>query len=240
MINNHFICTICGKQFTRRDNLNRHIKCHQQQQNNVCQWCGLQFSRRDVLRRHLQARHQQQPQQNNADQQEDEILQRPDTGDILDIIEEYEVTQQQQQVPISEENTQPLSAMASSHGVPPSLIPSTIPNTNELADIIDVDILNESQRPNVPFRSVDMDLTPSDAQTQYQIDDISTGELEEMRNVFQWHATTSTVSQDGSDDDNDDEPQEIIDVDALSTPESSAPTTALDENGSEDARDDEP
>ncbi|KXJ22829.1 Zinc finger and SCAN domain-containing protein 22 [Exaiptasia diaphana] len=45
-------CQTCGKTFSRKDNLKRHMKVHQKEQKHQCVRCGKKFSRRDYLVKH--------------------------------------------------------------------------------------------------------------------------------------------------------------------------------------------
>ncbi|XP_032998157.1 zinc finger protein 202-like [Lacerta agilis] len=47
-----YICTVCGRSFTRRPNLNRHQKLHTEQKSHWCAVCGQGFTRRDTLVKH--------------------------------------------------------------------------------------------------------------------------------------------------------------------------------------------
>ena len=64
MFTTRYACSECPKQFTRKDNFQRHAKtCHAICENNtyVCthQGCGRHFARRDTLRRHETTVHNQ-------------------------------------------------------------------------------------------------------------------------------------------------------------------------------------
>ena len=52
-------CDTCGKTFSRRDNLLRHLKMHRSMRKNAlkCEQCGNTFSRKDVLNRHIERYH---------------------------------------------------------------------------------------------------------------------------------------------------------------------------------------
>ncbi|KAI1109015.1 hypothetical protein F5Y14DRAFT_47842 [Nemania sp. NC0429] len=53
-------CTYCGKAFTRKEHLERHIPTHTNVKPYLCTECGLGFSRRDLLTRHFNTYHQAQ------------------------------------------------------------------------------------------------------------------------------------------------------------------------------------
>ncbi|KAI0440243.1 hypothetical protein F4803DRAFT_485720 [Xylaria telfairii] len=50
-------CTYCGKSFTRKEHLERHLPTHTNVKPHRCQHCSLAFARRDLLSRHLIAYH---------------------------------------------------------------------------------------------------------------------------------------------------------------------------------------
>ena len=51
------ICEICGKTFTRADNLKRHIQAVHRNGEVQCTKCGKTFARADNLKRHVEAVH---------------------------------------------------------------------------------------------------------------------------------------------------------------------------------------
>ena len=51
-------CEVCDKQFTRKDNLNRHLKKHVDLNCHHCDECGASFLRRDGLTQHMFDKHQ--------------------------------------------------------------------------------------------------------------------------------------------------------------------------------------
>ncbi|KAI1199648.1 hypothetical protein F5X97DRAFT_332514 [Nemania serpens] len=51
-------CTYCGKGFTRKEHLERHITTHTNVKPYLCPDCGLGFSRRDLLNRHYNTYHE--------------------------------------------------------------------------------------------------------------------------------------------------------------------------------------
>ena len=119
--NNNFICNICDKQFTRQDNLSRHMQSHQPRKNIICQICGQQFSRADNLNRHLQSRHEQA---NVANGSNYEVVndQLPSTPNVLDFIEQH---QRQQENVDNEMEAQQSSTAATSSKQLSSIIPDT-------------------------------------------------------------------------------------------------------------------
>ncbi|KAL1870798.1 hypothetical protein VTK73DRAFT_2456 [Phialemonium thermophilum] len=52
-------CTYCGKQFTRKEHLERHLPSHTNVKPHVCSACKLSFSRRDLLTRHYSTYHEE-------------------------------------------------------------------------------------------------------------------------------------------------------------------------------------
>ncbi|KAI0456927.1 hypothetical protein F5B21DRAFT_118967 [Xylaria acuta] len=50
-------CTYCGRSFTRKEHLERHLPTHTHVKPHRCEHCGLGFSRRDLLSRHLSTYH---------------------------------------------------------------------------------------------------------------------------------------------------------------------------------------
>ncbi|KFX92688.1 hypothetical protein V490_05239 [Pseudogymnoascus sp. VKM F-3557] len=51
-------CTYCGKRFTRKEHLERHIPSHTDVKPHRCKSCQLSFTRRDLLQRHYSAYHE--------------------------------------------------------------------------------------------------------------------------------------------------------------------------------------
>ncbi|KAK4191189.1 hypothetical protein QBC35DRAFT_23737 [Podospora australis] len=51
-------CAYCGKEFTRKEHLERHIPNHTHIKPHVCGSCGLSYSRRDLLQRHYTTFHE--------------------------------------------------------------------------------------------------------------------------------------------------------------------------------------
>ncbi|KAI8994377.1 hypothetical protein BC832DRAFT_518541, partial [Gaertneriomyces semiglobifer] len=47
----------CSKLFTRRYNLQSHLRCHSGERPFVCKWCAATFSRKHDLRRHCRSLH---------------------------------------------------------------------------------------------------------------------------------------------------------------------------------------
>ncbi|KAK4669149.1 uncharacterized protein QC763_200490 [Podospora pseudopauciseta] len=58
---NKVFCTYCGKGFTRKEHLERHLPQHTNIKPHVCQFCKIGFSRRDLLQRHISSLHEQGP-----------------------------------------------------------------------------------------------------------------------------------------------------------------------------------
>ncbi|KAK4118843.1 hypothetical protein N657DRAFT_694102 [Parathielavia appendiculata] len=56
-----FECSVpgCGRRFTRKEHLTRHIKCHGAQPQHQCPICGRRYMRSDVLKRHIDFHPQQ-------------------------------------------------------------------------------------------------------------------------------------------------------------------------------------
>ncbi|KAK3100614.1 hypothetical protein FSP39_022640 [Pinctada imbricata] len=54
-----FECEFCGKYFTKRKVLNRHIRTVHEGKSTTCEICGLSFNRKDSYLRHLKFKHQQ-------------------------------------------------------------------------------------------------------------------------------------------------------------------------------------
>ena len=59
------VCDDCGKSFTRRHCLHRHVRTKHGQERVTCEKCGLQFTRRDSYLRHIRNHHPQSAQQQN-------------------------------------------------------------------------------------------------------------------------------------------------------------------------------
>ena len=55
---NTFICGVCQKRFTRKDNLDRHERKHNNDSFFPCNECGLLYRRKDNLYHHLKKKHQ--------------------------------------------------------------------------------------------------------------------------------------------------------------------------------------
>ena len=209
-----FTCEVCGKVFKRRDNYKRHLNIHQQQHNHICNVCHTSFSRLDALKRHIASRHHQ----------EDPISQ-PTTVDLInsDRLPTPEHSIDENHPSIADTIVAPSQIHSIEESQPTTAdtveLQLEIPSTQQLIEAIDVTMFNSPQQPRV--RNVDMDLTPSDAPTQYEIHDLSTGELEQMdiecnvpkrvcnNNYHQPKQTVTPLIED------------VIDVDELSTPASS-------------------
>ncbi|KAK4174237.1 hypothetical protein QBC36DRAFT_192794 [Triangularia setosa] len=58
---NKVFCTYCGRAFTRKEHLERHIPHHTNIKPHRCGACGLGFTRRDLLQRHITTLHEQGP-----------------------------------------------------------------------------------------------------------------------------------------------------------------------------------
>ncbi|KAK3108225.1 hypothetical protein FSP39_003551 [Pinctada imbricata] len=54
-----FECILCGKSFTRRFALDRHIRTIHGGESSKCKFCGQNFSRKDSYLRHIKSHHQQ-------------------------------------------------------------------------------------------------------------------------------------------------------------------------------------
>ncbi|KAH6844966.1 hypothetical protein B0I37DRAFT_446923, partial [Chaetomium sp. MPI-CAGE-AT-0009] len=51
-------CTYCGKGFSRKEHLERHLPTHTNVKPHCCSVCRLGFSRRDLLQRHFSTYHE--------------------------------------------------------------------------------------------------------------------------------------------------------------------------------------
>ena len=205
-------CPTCGEIFTKCSNLYRHIRNLHPDNNNglpqramttcECHICGKRFTRVDNLQRHITKFHPAPTTSIIATAAAHHLTSTPNVAigpsstiasssgnnpafgtsscvNILEVPSSQNIVNFVQDT--SMETANPLTILTSI--APSQELPLSIPSTQQLVDMIDVNILNCTPPlppPRLPFRSVDLDLTPSHAPTEYQIDDLSTGELEEL------------------------------------------------------------
>lgn len=52
-----FECFVCGRHFSRSDNLQRHVRIHTGDRPFECEACHLRFRRKDCLKTHMKSHH---------------------------------------------------------------------------------------------------------------------------------------------------------------------------------------